>query len=214
MMLSLAVQQPRGSHAAGDDNFSKLRNCALVSKYPNDYRWVLQGQGAGRLAETALAQCGDHVSVAVVDRAGRLRVFLQGDGAQPHNIELARRKAYTAQTFKRTPADWMKFTETNVPGQRALSEVIPLQGNGNPQEPAPPAGPTCLVSRRARLLDLEASRLEFLEPGAKSLKLIGWQFRHGAEVVIRVVASKSSGRCAARRKRPVAWPASPRWRIN
>jgi uncharacterized protein GlcG (DUF336 family) len=80
------------------------------------------------IAETALAQCGDHVSVAVVDRAGRLRVFLQGDGAQPHNIELARRKAYTAQTFKRTTADWMKFTETNVPGQRSLSEVIPLQG--------------------------------------------------------------------------------------
>jgi len=38
------------------------------------------------IAETALAQCGDHVSVAVVDRSGRLRVFLQGDGAQPHNL--------------------------------------------------------------------------------------------------------------------------------
>jgi len=80
------------------------------------------------IAETALAECGNHVSVAVVDRVGRLRVFLQGDGAQPHNIELARRKAYTAQTFKRTSADWMKFTETTVPGQRSLSEVIPLQG--------------------------------------------------------------------------------------
>lgn len=80
------------------------------------------------IAETALTECGDHVSVAVVDRVGRLRVFLQGDGAQPSNIELARRKAYTAQTFKRTTADWMKFTETNVPGQRSLSEVIPLQG--------------------------------------------------------------------------------------
>ena len=80
------------------------------------------------IAEAALTECGDHVSVAVVDRVGRLRVFLQGDGAQPSNIELARRKAYTAQTFKRTTADWMKFTETNVPGQRSLSEVIPLQG--------------------------------------------------------------------------------------
>jgi len=53
------------------------------------------------IAETALAECGDHVSVAVVDRTGRLRVFLQGDGAAPHNIELARRKAYTAETFGR-----------------------------------------------------------------------------------------------------------------
>ena len=80
------------------------------------------------IAQTALAQCGDHVSVAVVDRTGRLRVFLQGDGAAPHNIELARRKAYTAETFGRTSGDWMKRTETIVPGQRSLSEVIPLQG--------------------------------------------------------------------------------------
>jgi hypothetical protein len=45
------------------------------------------------IAETALAECGDRVSVAVVDRTGRLKVFLQGDNAAPHNIELARRKA-------------------------------------------------------------------------------------------------------------------------
>lgn len=80
------------------------------------------------IAETALAECGPRVSVAVVDRAGRLRVFIQGDGASPHNIELARRKAYTAQTFGRTSLEWAQRTETNVPGQRALSEVIPLQG--------------------------------------------------------------------------------------
>src|SRR6266436_1482273 len=80
------------------------------------------------IAETALAECGMRVSVAVVDRSGRLRVFLQGDGAAPHNLELARRKAYTAETFGRTTLEWMQRTETNVPGQRQLSEVIPLQG--------------------------------------------------------------------------------------
>src|SRR5450631_2458395 len=80
------------------------------------------------IAETALAECGTRVSVAVVDRTGRLRVFLQGDGAMPHNIELARRKAYTANTFGRTSIDWAKRTETTTPGQRALTDVIPLQG--------------------------------------------------------------------------------------
>jgi uncharacterized protein GlcG (DUF336 family) len=80
------------------------------------------------IAETALAECGARVSVAVVDRDGRLKVFLQGDGARPHNIELARRKAYTANTFGRTSLEWAKRTETNVPGQRALTDVIPLQG--------------------------------------------------------------------------------------
>jgi uncharacterized protein GlcG (DUF336 family) len=79
------------------------------------------------IAETAMSECTTRVSVAVVDRAGRLRVFLQGDGASPHNLELARRKAYTANTFGRTSLEWVKRTETNT-GQRSLSEVIPLQG--------------------------------------------------------------------------------------
>jgi uncharacterized protein GlcG (DUF336 family) len=33
------------------------------------------------IAETAMNECTPRVSVAVLDRAGRLRVFLQGDGA-------------------------------------------------------------------------------------------------------------------------------------
>jgi uncharacterized protein GlcG (DUF336 family) len=87
------------------------------------------------IAETALAECGDRVSVAIVDRTGRLKVFLQGDGAAPHNLELARRKAYTAETFGRTSLEWAQRSEAgasgtgqNLQGQRALSDVIPLQG--------------------------------------------------------------------------------------
>lgn len=82
------------------------------------------------IAETALAECGAHTSVAVVDRAGRVRVLLQGDGASPHNPELARRKAYTALTFGRTSAEWAQRTEATTPlaGQRMLAEVVPLQG--------------------------------------------------------------------------------------
>ena len=80
------------------------------------------------IAQTASAECGSVTSVAVVDRAGRLKVFLQGDGAAPHNIELARRKAYTARTFRQTSADWAKRTETINPGQRMLTDVIPLTG--------------------------------------------------------------------------------------
>jgi uncharacterized protein GlcG (DUF336 family) len=80
------------------------------------------------IAETALAQCGINTSVAVVDRAGRLRVFLQGDNANPHNIELARRKAYTARTFRQPSSAWAKRTETTNAGQRMLADVIPLGG--------------------------------------------------------------------------------------
>jgi uncharacterized protein GlcG (DUF336 family) len=85
------------------------------------------------IAEAAVAECdkaGNSVSVAVVDRAGRLRVFLQGDKAAPHNIELAQRKAYTARTFGRTSADWASRTEpgSELAGQRQLEHVIALRG--------------------------------------------------------------------------------------
>jgi len=81
------------------------------------------------IAETALNDCTPRVSVAVLDRAGRMRVFLQGDNASPHNLELARRKAYTALTFRRPSAEWAKRTaEGDVTGQRSLAEVIPLGG--------------------------------------------------------------------------------------
>lgn len=80
------------------------------------------------IAETALAECGSRTSIAVVDRAGRLKVLLQGDGASPHNPELARRKAYTARTFQQTSAEWAKRTETTNAGQRQLTDVIPLGG--------------------------------------------------------------------------------------
>ena len=85
------------------------------------------------IAETALAECekaGNSVSVAVVDRAGRLRVFLQADNAAPHNIELARRKAYTARTFGRTSAEWAKRTVDmpELAAQRNLTDVIALRG--------------------------------------------------------------------------------------
>jgi len=85
------------------------------------------------IAEAALTECektGNSVSVAVVDRAGRLRVFLQADKANPHNLELARRKAYTARTFGRTSAEWAKRTVDmpEIAAQRELADVIALRG--------------------------------------------------------------------------------------
>jgi uncharacterized protein GlcG (DUF336 family) len=80
------------------------------------------------IATTASAECGAITSIAVVDRAGRIKVLLQGDGGSPHNLELARRKAYTARTFRMPSAAWAKRTETTNAGQRMLADVIPLGG--------------------------------------------------------------------------------------
>jgi len=80
------------------------------------------------IAQSALDVCGDTTSIAVVDRAGRVRVLLEGDNASPHNAELARRKAYTARTFRTPSSEWAKRTETANAGQRELTDVIPLGG--------------------------------------------------------------------------------------
>lgn len=86
-----------------------------------------------QMAQSALAVCktnGFNVSVAVVDRAGQVQVFLRGDETAPHTAELARRKAYTARTFRRTSADWAKRTQPSaeLSAQRNLSQVIALSG--------------------------------------------------------------------------------------
>ena len=87
------------------------------------------------VANAAIDKCGRAsgqvtITVAVVDRAGDVRVLINGDTASPHNLELARRKAYTARTFRRPSLEWAKGTLGDSPqaGQRQLEDVIPLGG--------------------------------------------------------------------------------------
>src|SRR2546430_6476790 len=85
------------------------------------------------IAQAAIAACAlrnVQISVAVVDRAGRMRVFIASDNPSPHSLELARRKAYTARTFRRSTLEWRDSTEPgkDTAGQRQLAEVIPLGG--------------------------------------------------------------------------------------
>jgi uncharacterized protein GlcG (DUF336 family) len=90
-------------------------------------------QLALNIAQAAMAACktdGYDVSVAVVDRAGDLKVMLRADTANPHNADLARRKAYTSRTFKVPSMDVAKRTNgpTELSGQRFLVDIIPLGG--------------------------------------------------------------------------------------
>jgi uncharacterized protein GlcG (DUF336 family) len=94
-----------------------------------DVSWKL----ALAIAEGAIDSCAQRnvaTSVAVVDRAGRVRVFISSDNPTPHSLELARRKAYTARTFGRPTSEWAANTEPgkDAAGQRLLAEVIPLGG--------------------------------------------------------------------------------------
>ncbi|MBI4888746.1 MAG: heme-binding protein [Acidobacteria bacterium] len=90
-------------------------------------------QIARTIADAAMAACqkeGNNVTAAVVDRAGNMVLLLRSDAANPHNAELARRKAYTSRTFGMTTLEFRNRTAgtSEFAGQRQLADVIPLGG--------------------------------------------------------------------------------------
>jgi uncharacterized protein GlcG (DUF336 family) len=85
------------------------------------------------IANGALEACkamGYSASVVVVDRAGDTLVSLRGDGSGPHTVENARRKAYTANTFKMTTEAFLQEMKTRPVRreQTSLPHVIAING--------------------------------------------------------------------------------------
>jgi uncharacterized protein GlcG (DUF336 family) len=88
---------------------------------------------AQTIASGALEACkamGYAASVVVVDRSGETMVALRGDGSGPHTVENARRKAYTANTFKMSTEDFIKDMKTRPVRreQTTLPHVIAING--------------------------------------------------------------------------------------
>jgi len=86
--------------------------------------------------ERMMSQCGPdtaNVTVVFVDRAGQVVLAARANNAALHNLDLARRKAYTGRTFRTKSIEWRDRTTGTQPaaGQRMLAEVIPL-GGGTP----------------------------------------------------------------------------------
>ncbi len=89
---------------------------------------------AKTVAEVAVAACaakGYAVSAVVVNRDGDTIVAMRGDDASPHTLENARRKAYTAMSFKQPTAEYAKKLQdpTSVAHQQVtLPNVIAIPG--------------------------------------------------------------------------------------
>ncbi len=93
------------------------------------------------VAQGAIDECkknGDVITVAITDRSGGIRFLLRGDGATVEDVEKARRKAYTARTFRAATSDWIKRTaedalepngeRIDLIGQRFLENTIAEAG--------------------------------------------------------------------------------------
>ena len=89
---------------------------------------------AKTIAETAIDSCkasGYSVSAVVVDRAGEVIVAMRADNAGPHTMENARRKAYTARSFRTATSEYAKRYADNNPvvhQQVTLPNVIAIPG--------------------------------------------------------------------------------------
>ena len=89
---------------------------------------------AVKLAQETVAACAAKtyaVSAVVVDRDGETIVEMRADEASPHTMENARRKAYTAMTFKQPTAEYAKklLDPNSVAHQQVtLPNVIAIPG--------------------------------------------------------------------------------------
>lgn len=98
---------------------------------------TLSAPQAMQLATIAYEDCaarGYRVSVAVVARDGSLVAFLRHPDSGPHSIEVAQRKAWTANTFRTattvlqagTRSDFMR----DIPGALIIGGGLPLNMGG------------------------------------------------------------------------------------
>lgn len=86
------------------------------------------------IAQAAVESCaakGYPESAVVVDRDGETIVAIRGDNAAPHTMENARRKAYTAMSFRISTTDYARRYADNNPvvhQQVTLPNVIAIPG--------------------------------------------------------------------------------------
>ena len=112
--------------------------CLLAAPLPAEAALVMHKvlplDVAKTIAEGAIAACnakGYGTSAVVVDRDGETIVAMHADGASPHTMENARRKAYTAMTFKQPTAEYAKklLDPASVAHQQVtLPNVIAIPG--------------------------------------------------------------------------------------
>jgi uncharacterized protein GlcG (DUF336 family) len=91
---------------------------------------------AAAAAQEKCKQDGYRVSVAVVDRAGVLKVLMRGDGAGPHTTNSSSKKAYTAASLRRPTSEMAELVAKTpaLQGLRDIDDKVLILGGGLPIE--------------------------------------------------------------------------------
>ena len=127
MPRSFARSAILAASAALTVSFTLSASAQLIARRDLSYSMALS------IATGALEACkarGYAVAVVVVDRGGDTMVALRADDAGPHTMENARRKAYTARTFKMTTEAFLQEMKTRPVRreQTSLPNVIAING--------------------------------------------------------------------------------------
>jgi len=91
---------------------------------------------AAAAAQEKCKQDGYRVTVAVVDRAGVLKVLMRGDGAGPHTTNSSSKKAYTAASLRRPTSEMAELVAKTpaLQGLRDIDDKVLILGGGLPIE--------------------------------------------------------------------------------
>ena len=100
---------------------------AVVSERTLSYGAALE------MATAALEACrkeGYKVTITVLNRAGRTKVVLHDDGANPHTLENSLRKAYTSLTYRVASGEFGKRMAALPPphGAMLLDKITSAEG--------------------------------------------------------------------------------------
>ena len=115
-------------------------NMALVSvslASETNYQANISMNSAAKVVKKAVKKClqdGFNVSAAVVDASGVLVAHLRADGAGPHTVSSAFRKAFTAASLRRSTGELANLA-VNVPttaGLQFMNENMLLLQGGLP----------------------------------------------------------------------------------
>ena len=118
---------------AGGLSFAGTANGEALATYR-----LLTPETALQMAQVAMQRCRDNghqIAVAVVDRMGGTQVMLRDRFAGPHTPEAARRKAWTAVSFRADTLSISDLTRAGSPqaGARFIPETMMI-GGGVPVE--------------------------------------------------------------------------------
>ncbi len=119
--------------------FTVLRGAAAEEPALIEFK-ILSPATALEMAQAALSNCraaGYQVAITVVDRFGTPQVLLRDQFAGPHTPETARRKAWTAVSFRTDTLELGKFSAADQPqsGVRFVTDALMI-GGGVPVEAA------------------------------------------------------------------------------